>query len=362
MTNAMKMRYFCCALLCALLLALPAGAQEYVYTEAAELTLVGKLFPDTPNPYHRVDTVKYKGFTKAENLQVRESSGIAVAFRTNSPSLRIHTRFGEMQNYSNTGGISLSGYDLYIRKDGEWLWAGSGPRNAKFEDVALASGLDGWHDCLLYLPLFSEEYSVQIGVETGSALEALENPFRHRSGVYGSSFTHGASTSRPGMTYPAQLARWTGLQLLSLGCSGNCKMQPYYADALMDADVDAFLFDTFSNPTEKQIQERLFPFIEKMVASHPGKPLIFQRTIYRENRNFDTASEKKEASRAVLVDSLMAIACARYPDVYLITPNATSELHETSVDGIHPGDYGYTRWAASIEQQVLEILKKYGIE
>ena len=62
--------------------------QEYVYTEASSLTLTGKLFPDTPNPYHRVDTVKYKGFTKAENRQVRESSGIAVAFRTDSPSIR----------------------------------------------------------------------------------------------------------------------------------------------------------------------------------------------------------------------------------------------------------------------------------
>ena len=360
----MKMKCLCCAaLLLAALTALPLGAQEYVYQEASSLTLVGKLFPDTPNPYHRVDTVQYKGFTKAENLQVRESSGIAVAFRTNSPSIHIRTRFGEMQAPSNTNGISVSGYDLYIRRDGQWLWASSGPRNAKFEEVALVSGLDGtWHDCLLYLPLFSEEQSILIGVEAEAGLEALPNPFRYRIGVFGSSFTHGTSTSRPGMTWPAQLSRLTGLQLLSLGCSGNCKMQPYFAAALADAEVDAFLFDTFSNPTEKQIRERLFPFIEKMRAAHPGKPLIFQRTIYRENRNFDTASAQKEASRAALVDSLMTLACARYSDVYLITPNATSESHETSVDGIHPGDYGYTLWARSIEPQVLYILRKYGIE
>ena len=47
---------------------------KYTFTEASDLTLIGKLFPDTPNPYHRVDTVKYKGFTKSENLQVRQSS------------------------------------------------------------------------------------------------------------------------------------------------------------------------------------------------------------------------------------------------------------------------------------------------
>ena len=39
--------------------ALLASAQnpDYVYTEASELTLVGKLMPGkTANPYHRVDT------------------------------------------------------------------------------------------------------------------------------------------------------------------------------------------------------------------------------------------------------------------------------------------------------------------
>ena len=317
-------------------LSFAAGAQNdgYKYTEASDLTLVGKLFPDTPNPYHRVDTVKYKGFTKSENRQVRESSGISVAFRTDSKAIRIKTVFGDVENPSNTMGISANGYDLYILQDGRWLWAGSGPRNGKYDDVTVVSDLNGeMHECLLYLPTFREER-----------------------------FTHGVSTSRGGMTYPAQFTRNTGIQLLSLGCSGNCKMQPYFADALVDAPVDGFIFDTFSNPTVEQIRERLFPFIERMTAAHPGKPLIFQRTIYRENRNFDTASARKEEERIHFVDSLMAIACARYPDVYYIHPNATSPEHDTSVDGIHPGDYGYALWARSIEGPVLAILRKYGME
>lgn len=342
-----------------------AGAQNdgYRYTEASDLTLVGKLFPDTPNPYHRVDTVKYKGFTKSENRQVRESSGIAVAFRTDSKSIRVKTVFGEKENPSNTTGISAGGYDLYIRRDGRWLWAGSGPRSGEYENFRLAENLDGgMHECLMYLPTFREERSVQVGVADGAVLEAIPNPFRYRIGIFGSSFTHGVSTSRGGMTYPAQFTRDTGIQLLSLGCSGNCKMQPYFADALADAPVDGFIFDTFSNPTVKQIQERLFPFIERMTAAHPGKPLIFQRTIYRENRNFDTASARKEEERIQYVDSLMAIACARYPDVYYIHPDATSPEHDTSVDGIHPGDHGYALWARSIEGPVLAILRKYGME
>ena len=107
------------AIILAAFLALsPAFAQDLRYIEASDLTLVGKLFPDTPNPYHRVDTVKYKGFSKSENRQVRESAGIAVAFRTNSKVIRIKTRFGEMENPSNTMGISASGYDLLHPRQG----------------------------------------------------------------------------------------------------------------------------------------------------------------------------------------------------------------------------------------------------
>ena len=58
----------------------------------------------------------------------------------------------------------------------------------------------------------------------------------------------------------------------------------------------------------------------------------------------------------------MAIACARYADVYYILPDATSPEHDTSVDGIHPGDHGYALWARSIEGPVLAILRKYGME
>ena len=51
---------------------------------------------------------------------------------------------------------------------------------------------------------------------------------------------------------------------------------------------------------------------------------------------------------------------AKYKDVYLITPNA-SDNHETSVDGTHPDNYGYSLWYRSIEEPVRSILTQYGI-
>ena len=338
--------------------------QKHSFREASELTVIGKLF-DTPVPYARVDTARHKGWNKSQNFQVRCGSGIAIAFRTNSSSIVLKPEYGQLYHGVTTNVLAHRGFDLYIKDGGEWLWAAAASPAEGKEDqqFILAANLDGrMHECLMYLPLYSELRGLEIGVDEGSVLEASPAPFRHRVGIYGSSYTQGVSCGRAGMTYPAIFTRDTGIQLLSLGMSGQCKMEPYAADALMDADVEAFIFDTFSNPSPAQIRERLFPFIEKMQASHPGAPLIFQRTIYRENRNFNTKVAYDESTRIELVDSLMAIACKKYKDVYYIHPDATAKDHEAQIDGIHPSNYGYQLWAKSIEKKACRILKKYGIK
>ncbi len=336
---------------------------KYTFTEATDLNLIGKII-DTPNPYHRVDTVKYKGFTKGENEQVRCSAGLAVLFKTNSTTISVQADYGYMNMNTNTMGTALRGYDLYIKKDGEWLFAAARANNVGKEEnnYVLIKNMDGeMKECMLYLPIYSECYSFKIGVQEGAVIEPLESPFRHRIGIWGSSYTHGISTTRAGMSYPMQLMRMTGLQFLSLGMSGNCKMQPYIADVLCDADVDAFVFDTFSNPGAKMIEERLFPFIEKIQAAHPGKPLIFQQTIYRESRNFNKGVDRSEAAKQAMAEKLMKEAVKKYKDVYFIQTDATDAEHTTSADGTHPSDYGYMLWAQSIKKPILKILKKYGI-
>ena len=356
---------------CILLAILPLAGQtpknvEYTFTEASDLTLTGKLFEDTPNPYHRVDTVRFKGFTKGENSQVRCSAGLAVLFKTNSSTISVQTKYGYWNEGVSTMPIALNGYDLYIKKDGKWTYARAATLKKADRDNNLVLIKDmnrEEKECMLYLPMYSEEYSVKIGVEKGSAIEPLESEFRHRIALFGSSFTQGISISRSGMSYPMQFMRNTGLQILSLGCSGNCKMQPYFADVLAAADVDAIIFDAFSNPSAEMIEQRLFPFIERIQAAHPDIPLIFQQTIYRESRNFSVVSESYERKKQEMAEKLMAEAVVKYKNVYYVQTNATDEAtHDTSVDATHPSDWGYMLWAKSIEKPILKILRKYGIK
>ncbi len=332
--------------------------------EASELNLCGKAL-DTPNPYHRVDTCVYKGFTKGENEQCRVPAGLTVLFKTDAERIGVSIQYGNVIN--RDAYRSYRGFDLYIKKDGKWLWAGACTFDRDHKDadkvVEIVKAMaPGEKECLLYLPLYCELFGCQVCVPEGSTLETLESPFRNRIVFHGSSFTHGISCTRAGMSYPMQFMRKTGLQVVPLGFSGNCKMQPYFADFLEDVEADAYVFDPFSNPNIPMIRERLLPFIDRMVKAHPGKPIIIQRTIYWERENFNTESQKEFGGRRALSDSLMNIACKQYKDVYYLKPDAALHNGESSTaDGVHPNDNGYSLWEASIEKPILKILKKYGI-
>ena len=347
------------AIAVSLLLCQAIFAQEYRYTDAQQLTVVSKLLK-TSNPYHRIETRNYEGFTAGEVIQCRQSAGIAIAFRTNSDFIGVDAKYVKLSSRLDRG---MGGFDLYIRKDGQWVWAWNNVpekvvTNQFISMPLMKKSVDGWKECLLYLPLQSELSELQIVTDADSLVEPLEMPFKGRIAVFGSSYTQGACAERPGLTYSAQLSRMTGYHFINMGFCGNSKLQPYFADALLDAeDVDAYVFDAFSNPTPEQMQERLFPFIEKFQARKPGIPLIFIKTLYREKRNFNPAYDAREQAKMDMADSLMTIAVSKYPDVHWIeTTNTVDGTHEWTADGSHPSGYGYHLMAKSLLEPLKAIL------
>lgn len=339
-------------------------AQDYRYTDAQKLTVVGKLL-ETKNPYHRIDVDKYPGLTSGEKGQCRQCSGMAIAFRTKSDFIGIDVKYTKINGRLDRG---MVGFDLYVRKDGHWVWAWNNvPSKAVTGEFIslplLQSSVEGWKECLLYLPLQSEVGELLIVTDVDCKVEPLENPFKGRIAMFGSSFTQGACAERPALTYSAQLARMTGYHFINMGFCGNSKLQPYFADALIDAkDVDAYVFDAFSNPTPQEMEERLFPFIEKFQVGKPGVPLIFIKTLYREKRNFNPAYDAREQAKMDMADSLMKIAVTKYPNVYWIeSTNTVDGTHEWTADGSHPSGYGYHLMAKSLLEPLKTLLTETGI-
>lgn len=338
-------------------------AQKPVYTDALSLTMIGKL-GETTQPYHRVDTAVYRNLTEVEARLLRGSSGMAVCFKTNSSRITTQTHYSYRASHTNTTLIAVAGFDLYIKQDGEWLYAASAVQKQDGKELTLIKNMDNSEkECLLYLPLLSEISSLQIGIDKGSYIKPMENPFRHRIVVFGSSFTHGVSVSRPGMSWPMQLERSTDLHFINLGMSGNSKLQPEMAQVLADAEADAFVFDAFSNPKAEEIRKRFPVFLATLRKTHPTTPLIFLQTLDREKSNFDLVNRASEAAKKQAAEEVVHEAMKWDKHIYFIDPKEkTGKDHITSTDGTHPSDLGYWRWAQQIEPKLMKILKKYGIK
>ena len=352
-----------------MLLCFSASAQNISWHNAADMTIGGKPIP-TSKPFTRIDQSNYSFNDKTIDRYAGYSTGLFVIFETDSPLIKARWTTDEGNAGANMTAIVHKGLDLYIMKDRKWVFAGVGrpsmkkPPYSRHESILVEDMDAGLKKCLLYLPLFDSVYDLEIGIKEGSKIQASANPFRHNIIVHGSSITHGASASRPGMSYPARFGRDNGLYTCNLGFSGMCKLQKEYACYLADIkDVDAFIFDTFSNPKAEVIYENFDKFVDVVRASHPDVPMIFLQTERRETRNFNTKREKAESAKQNAAETVVKRRMKTDRHMYFISSEGfLGNEHIATVDGIHPTDLGFTYMLEVITPEIRKILKKYGIK
>ena len=104
---------------------LNASAQEIKWHNAADLTVIGKAIP-TSKPFARIDGDVYKFNNKTIDTYAGYSTGLAVLFETDSPTIRARWTTGGGNSGANMAAILTKGLDLYIMKDGKWVFAGVG--------------------------------------------------------------------------------------------------------------------------------------------------------------------------------------------------------------------------------------------
>ena len=280
-----------------------AGAQEKQplrYVDAATLTVIGKSMP-TPKLFQRVDTARYELWQPVKNYSAF-STGLAVVFRTDSRTIRARWKTGGYGLGHTMTAIARKGLDLYIERDGQWVYAGFGWPKGDNHDSALVEYMDeGEKTCLVYLPLWDEVLSLELGIDGDSRIEAVPNPFRHRIVVLGSSITHGASAGRPGMTWTVRKA-------------------------------------------------------------HPSTPLIFIQTEVRETVNFNLRARKFESDKRAAAEAGIRRLMKDDRNIYFIDSRGMIGTdHLGTVDGSHPSDQGFMYMTRHLEPQLRKIFRKYGI-
>ena len=338
------------------------------FVDATTLNLGGHTMRTEKSPYFRFDCEPYNFDVKNIIRSSRYSSGLYVTFKTTSSQVWATWENVSRQVSDNMTPIFQLGMDLYIKDKGQWVFCAVGristnpEKNCRTRSL-IANLHEGEKEFLLYLPCWAEVTKLEIGVDKDSTIEPLTEPFRHKVVVFGSSITHGASASRPGMTYPARMSRNLGLDIVNFGFSGQCKMQPQFLEFLVKCEADAFVFDCFANPTANEIAERVDNFVTKMVEAHPGKPLIFLRTFHSADEFYDLKRKAAYQRKIAVTQEKMASLTKKYKDVYYLDYEyATGRDCNSTIDTSHPNDLGFDRVIETYQSKIAKILKKYGIK
>ena len=186
------------------------SADPVRYVDAATLTVIGKAL-STEQPYNRIDTTRFRVPAKTPGY-CYHPTGLAVVFRTDSRTIRARWETSGKNPSDNMAAVAQKGLDLYIRSNGEWVFAGVGRpkingKNDRHDAAIISNMAEGEKECLLYLPLYDQLKKLEIGVDEKSVIAPMENPFRHKIVVHGSSITHGIAAGRAGMAYSSRLGR-----------------------------------------------------------------------------------------------------------------------------------------------------------
>jgi len=289
----------------------------------------------------------------------RDSAGIAFRFNTDATTIQIRYTVGDkalaLPHMPATG---VSGVDLYAFDEGVWKWVDVTRPKEATTTYAIA-GLDpGKRTYMGYLPLYNSTVKIEIGVPTGAALEPVAPRQVKPIVFYGTSITHGASASRPGLCHPAILGRRLDRPVINLGFSGNGKMEPEVGALLSEIDAAVYVIDCLPNMTGPEVAERAEPLVRQLREARPGTPIILvEDRSFTNSWVFKARRDRHAENRASLIRAFDLLVSSGVKDLHYIEgENLLGDDTEGATDGSHPNDLGFMRQADLFEPVLRKAL------
>jgi lysophospholipase L1-like esterase len=293
----------------------------------------------------------------------RHSAGMMVRFKTDATTLWAdYTLLNERVAPANMTAIGASGIDLYARDEsGKWRWVGVTRPDKKVVRQQIITGLaPGFREYAAYLPLYNGVENFSLGVPPDAKFEPLAPRTGQPIVFYGTSITHGASASRPGMTHPAILGRRFDRPVINLGFSGNGRMDAAVGDLLVKIDAAVYVIDCVPNMSASLVRERCVPLVRQLRAARPDTPIVLVED--RRNTNAWILPERNKAhtdNHAALREAFATLQKEGVRGLYYIPGDELMGSDaEGATDGSHPSDLGFARHADIFEPVLREALGK----
>ena len=292
----------------------------------------------------------------------RDSAGMMVRFKTDATSLHVHYKLFKaalaMPHMPATG---VSGVDLYARSEsGQWRWVQVTRPAAQEIRTELIKGLvPRMREYAAYLPLYNGVEFLQIGVSKGARFEGLE-PRKKPVVFYGTSITHGACASRPGMVHTAILGRRLDMPVLNLGFSGNGRMDAAVGEFLTQIDAALYVIDCLPNMGPADVALKCIPLVKQLRAAKPNTPIVLVED-RRFTNDWITPAKAKfhDENHAALKLAFETLQQAGIKNLHYIEGDKLYGTDsEGATDASHASDLGFMRQADAFEPVLRRALAR----
>lgn len=339
-----------------------------LWYDALKVGVEGRMWSDVEAPYDRFPA-RAKPTLRDDvwNLS-RHSAGMCVRFQTNAPLLHVRwTVTSSRLAMPHMPATGVSGVDLYARDDaGVWRWVACGKPTGESTSAQLthdfppAADPNG-REYRLYLPLYNGTKKLEIGIPKESDLRpgpAYAAGHEKPIVFYGTSITHGASASRPGMPHPAILGRRLERPVVNLGFSGNGRLELEVADLLVEIDACVYVLDCLPNLGHEDVKARTEPLVMRLKEKRPGVPILMV-----EDRTYSDAvfhkdkRERNDSSRREYRAAFDRLRAAGVTGIfYQEGEHLLGDDNEGTVDSSHPTDLGFWRQAEAMTPVLRTII------
>lgn len=293
----------------------------------------------------------------------RDSAGMMVRFETDASEIWVDYKLLDanlaMPHMPATG---VSGVDLYARDDkGHWRWVMVTKPNAQEMRTSIIKDLaSGKREYAAYLPLYNGIDHLKIGIPEGASFKGLAPRKAKPIVFYGTSITHGACASRPGMVHTAILGRRLDRPVLNLGFSGNGRMEPEVGNLLARVDAAVYVIDCNPNLKADQVRERCIPLVKLLRASRPKVPILLVEDRRNTNSWILPARDKHhDDNHAALREAYRSLKSEGFKKLYYLPGDRLlGQDGEGATDASHPNDLGFMRQADAFEPLLRRALKR----
>lgn len=309
----------------------------------------------------------------SDNVEIlaHHTSGGRLFFRTDSRYIGIRVRYKYMTKLSNLE-LSASGFVLIEERGDVRRYVKIMPPKHTDDDGydfivdtcdAADSPEGGIRSYILYFPTVQRVGELFVELERGAHVESVDKYDSLPILYYGSSITQGLCAGRADNTYEAFIEKWSGVDFVNLGFSGNGKGEDRMIEYLCTLPCRAFVCDYNHSGIDLDYFAIQHPKLyREFRRTHPETPILLltKTWIYTDIEHIELVRRAEEQEKIIYKTYTDARARGDENVYFLSGVEMLSELSHTdrmsaANDSDHPNELGFYLMAKKIYEKLSSI-------